>query len=76
MISQISHVHQPNFLNKTWRTSARIQETHLVSKKIWDAAEIPAKENFGEGEEDGEKWQEEERKRWDNWSQIVLLEAL
>ena len=69
MISQISHVHQPNFLNKTWRTSARIQETHLASKKIWDAAEIPAKENFGEEEvEDGEKWQKEERKRLGNWS--------
>ena len=46
---------------ESMKTSVKIQETHLESKKRWDVAEIPAKEKFEEEENgDGEKKREEE----------------
>ena len=46
---------------ESMKTSVKIQETHLKSKKRWDVAEIPAKGKFEEKENgDGEKKREEE----------------
>ena len=48
--------------NESMKTSVKIQETHLESKKRWDVAEIPAKGKFEEEENGGweKKWEEEE----------------
>ena len=55
MISQISHVHQPNFLNKIWKIRVETQEKNLKSKKRWGATEFSARSKFGEDENGEEK---------------------
>ena len=78
MISQISNVHQPNFLNKTWRTSVETQETNLKNKKRWCAAKFSAKKNFGEDENGEEKcgWEGEKKMQKNLVSLSPFLETL
>ena len=74
---QIWITHNNNLPIKTWRTSLKIQETNLSSKKKWGDAEFSAKKKFGEEEDmDGEENQEREKIKCKILSQLLFQKTL